>query len=113
LAGQKRNSYKQKEKLRGNMVFHKQTIGKIMSDTLVQKTAAMIQFPSGMLNNKATIDVLKRLLILAESGQLFGIAGVTFEIDEATGYFVIGEACESASDTIYELDKLRRRISNL
>lgn len=83
-----------------------------MSVILVNKTATIIQFPSGMQNNKATIDALKRLLILAESGQLFGVAGVTFGVHETTSNFVIGEACESATDTIYELGKLQRRLTS-
>ncbi|NOU24087.1 MAG: hypothetical protein HOO90_00970 [Methylotenera sp.] len=80
--------------------------------TLLEESAKIIQFPSKKRNNKVTIEALKDLLILAESGQLIGIAGVGFEIHEATSCFVIGDACESISNTIYELDKLRSRISN-
>lgn len=78
--------------------------------TFVEESAKIIQFPSTKRNNKVTIEALKNLLMLAESGQLVGIAGVTFEIDEATDCFAVGEACQCATDTIYELTKLQRRI---
>jgi hypothetical protein len=79
-----------------------------MSVTLVDNTAKILQFKSK--NNRDTIEALKELLTLAESVQLCGIAAVKFGVNKATCCFVIGEACESVTDTIDELDKLQRRL---
>lgn len=82
-----------------------------MSVTLVDNTAKILQFKSK--NNRDTIEALKELLTLAENGQVQGIAGVMFGMNETVrGNFCIGKACENASNTIYKLDVLSRRIAS-
>lgn len=76
-----------------------------MSLKLVDTSAKILQFQNK--NAKESLDMLKQLLLKAESGQLVGIAGVFFTMDRAAGSFAAGEACERASDTTCELSHLQ------
>lgn len=77
-----------------------------MSLILVDASANVVQFQNK--NGKETVDMLKRLLLRAESSQLVGIAGIFFTLDRQTGSFAAGEACEKTSDTNFELVQLQQ-----
>lgn len=76
-----------------------------MTLKLVDTSARNLQLQNK--NNKETVDMLKQLLLKAESGQLVGIAGVFFIMDRAAGSFAAGEACERTYDTNCELAHLQ------
>ena len=80
-----------------------------MSLKLVQQSENLLQFKSK--NNKATIEMLKELLVKAENNQLTGIAGVIFTLNNGSGAFAAGEACHRPSATINELARLSMKMN--
>jgi len=79
-----------------------------MALSLVDNSKNVLQFQSK--NSKETLEMVKRLLQMAESGQLVGIAGVYFTMDRENGSFAAGEACQRTSDTNYALANLQLKL---
>lgn len=63
-------------------------------------------------NNNEVIDMLRQLLAKSNDGSLVGLAGVFFMKNGDSGTYATGSACEKRAETVVELIKLQKTISN-